>query len=261
MIWTSRKRSGLTIIRFKETSARFVERFRKVHSIERENFQKNTRGPGRDWQRSHDYQARSCMARSMDVKWVKPLRMKRNRNGQKKNRSSTKLQDRGIYFIDPDDKTQKFSQMRWRKLERPMAPAMPCKRQTSIVKVNAKPKIGNARSSKQCKVVKWNLMNRRGNERYHCNPKFTKIGLQEKDFLYDSVKIWVHKFIPMPQAMKIPDAKMQWTRSGRSSTQFQRGFWKKKSRARRRLFWKYKETKKKSTFLHGSTYIISRMRS
>ena len=67
---------------------------------------------------------------------------------------------RGIYFIDPDDK--EFSEIlknARRKLERPMAPAMQCKRtdkqHPSIVKANAKPKIGNEKTFKTmygCKV-------------------------------------------------------------------------------------------------------------
>ena len=40
-------------------------------------------------------------------KFVKPLRIEKNRDGQKKNRSSTMLEDRGIYFIGPDDEEYK----------------------------------------------------------------------------------------------------------------------------------------------------------
>ena len=33
----------------------------------------------------------------------------------------------------------------------------------------------------------------------------------------------VHKFIPMPQAMKIPVAKQRWTRNGKNWRKFRRG--------------------------------------
>ena len=74
-----------------------------------------------------------------------------------------------------------------------------------------------------------------------------------------------HKFIPMPQAMKIPDAKAavdkKWkTSNGKSSKRFQHGSWTK-SKARRRLFWRHRKTKTKSTLLHWRTYVISKMRS
>ena len=57
---------------------------------------------------------------------------------------------RGIYVIDPDDKeyseTLKITR---RKLERPMVPAMPCKRnQSSTTKVAAVPRIGSEKKSK-----------------------------------------------------------------------------------------------------------------
>ena len=52
----------------------------------------------------------------------------------------------GIYFSDPDDR--KYSDIlrnARRKMQRPMAPAMPCRRMVhpSIPKVMAKPKIGD----------------------------------------------------------------------------------------------------------------------
>ena len=55
---------------------------------------------------------------------------------------------RRINFVDPDDQdfTETLKNAR-RKLERPMAPAMPCKT-PSIVKTSAKPKIGNEKEFK-----------------------------------------------------------------------------------------------------------------
>ena len=57
----------------------------------------------------------------------------------------------------------------------------------------------------------------------------------------------VHKFIPMPQAMKIPDAKQQWTKDGRNLRQFQHGIWKK-SRAKKVVILEEQRDKKKVHF-------------
>ena len=82
-------------------------------------------------------------------KSVKPLRIEKNRNGQKRNRSSTMLDDSEecISLIQTTEYSEILKNAR-RKLERPVAPAMPCKRHPSIVKTRAKPKIGNEKEFK-----------------------------------------------------------------------------------------------------------------
>ena len=62
------------------------------------------------------------------------------------------------------------------------------------------------RSSKQCMVAWWNLTSLRGSEQNFCSPEHMKIALLGKDLRSCHYNL-VHKFIPMPQAMKIPDAK------------------------------------------------------
>ena len=85
--------------------------------------------------------------------WMKIGKAAQNREKQEWAKEKPKLDTarrlRGIYFRDPDDEEYKeiFKNAR-RKMERPMTPAMPCKRQTSIAKANAKPKIGNEKESK-----------------------------------------------------------------------------------------------------------------
>ena len=72
-------------------------------------------------------------------KLVKPLKIEKNKNGQKKEPkldNARKL--KGIHFIDPDDREySEILKNARRKLERPMAPAMPCKRMVhpSVTKV------------------------------------------------------------------------------------------------------------------------------
>ena len=134
---------------------------------------------------------------------------------------------------------QKFSNNARRKLERFMAPAMPCKRQPSITKVVAKPEFRSEKSSKTvygCKVQSPESTRQRAES---SQSKNHEDHIARKRFTSMSHYHLVHKFIPMPQEMKIPDAKSRkWIKNGKNS-------WEK-SRARRRFFWKHKETKKES---------------
>ena len=61
---------------------------------------------------------------------------------------------KGNYFIDPDDEecTEILKNAK-RKLERLVAPTMPCKRQTSITKVLAKPEIASEKNSRTMHVA------------------------------------------------------------------------------------------------------------
>ena len=83
------------------------------------------------------------------LKLVRPLRIEKNKNGRKKSQSSTTLGDRGIYLIDPDDEEYKeILKNTKRKLERPMAPAMPCERApNSITKVFPKSEIASEKTN------------------------------------------------------------------------------------------------------------------
>ena len=84
-----------------------------------------------------------------------------------------------------------------------MAPAMLCKRKAQTSSTNLHPK----RFQKRFMAVWWKLMNPQGREwilRYLQN---TKITLQAKVSTSMTHYNLVHKFIPMPQAMNIPDAK------------------------------------------------------
>ena len=132
-----------------------------------------------------------------------------------------------------------------------MAPAMPCERPpNSITKVTAKRKIASEKNSKTvygCIVDSHEST--RQTSGIFSTPQIMKITLQVEGCTSMSHYNLAHKFIPMPQAMKIPDAK---SRSGhgmekvRDDPSIEFG---QKSRAERRLFWKHKETKRKSILL------------
>ena len=76
--------------------------------------------------------------------------------------------------------------------------------------------------------------------------QFMKIALQETTSLtrYNLV----HKFIPEPQAMKLPVAEAARDKEWKNSRLSQHGIWRK-SKARRSLFWKHKR-QKEDPFFH-----------
>ena len=92
-----------------------------------------------------------------------------------------------------------------------MAPAMPCKRMDNqhncLTKVKAEPKDGKENSFflKKCMVALWNATNPRDSEQNLCSQKIMKTS--GKGFTSMTHYNLVHKFLPMLQAMKIPNAK------------------------------------------------------
>ena len=97
----------------------------------------------------------------------------------------------------------------------------------------------------------WNLFSTHKTQRSHCRQRIyfddsSQFGTQVSSCATSDENLWMQK--------------LQWTRNGKSSRKFQRGKWKK-SKARRRLFSKHKETKGESIFLHWWTIVISRTRS
>ena len=79
--------------------------------------------------------------------------------------------------------------------------------------------------------------------------KIPKITLRKKGFNLLSHYDLAHKFVPMPQAMKIPDAKAA-VDPERERLETVPAWDLETSKTRRRFFWKHKEDKIKSTLLH-----------
>ena len=108
---------------------------------------------------------------------------------------------RGIYFIDPEDKEYKETIKNARKkLETSVAPAMPCK----IMK-NCGSGGSDKNKTKLACILEANESTRMrmGNSEPH-NHEDHIAGKGENSLQHYDL---VHKFIPMPQAMKIPAAK------------------------------------------------------
>ena len=109
---------------------------------------------------------------------------------------------RGIYFIDPEDKEFKETTKNARKkLETPVAPAMPCK----IMKNNCGSGASNEIKTRLACILEADESTRMriGNSIPHHHQDHIA-GKGENSLQHYNL---VHKFIPMPQAMKIPAAK------------------------------------------------------
>ena len=144
--------------------------------------------------------------------WTKIGKAAQNREKQEWAKTKTKLDNarrlRGIFFIDPDDEEFKeIVKNAKRKLEIRMAPAMPCKRPPSITKVVAKPEFGSENTANTvygCTVESHESTRQRAESSQFKNHEDHIAG---KGFAPMPHYNLSHKFIPMPQAMKIPDAK------------------------------------------------------
>ena len=142
--------------------------------------------------------------------WIKIGRnaklMERHKWSDQKPKLDNARRLRGIYFSDVEDKEFKETIRNARKkLETPMAPAMPCK-------ICKKSKIDETRTSKTndfkskfaCILEASESTRMRMKEsppNYH---EDHIAGRADNSLQHDNL---VHKFIPMPQAMKIPAAK------------------------------------------------------
>ena len=110
-------------------------------------------------------------------KLVKPVRIERSKNGQKRSRSSTMLEDseRFTSSIQMMKNTEKSSKMRG-ETGKPMAPAMPCKDYfTASRKWVATPEVGSEKSSETVSGCAVESHNPWGNGRNLLNPKIMKI--------------------------------------------------------------------------------------
>ena len=111
---------------------------------------------------------------------------------------------RGIYFIDPEDKEFKETiENARKKLETPVAPAMPCK----ISKKNQN--CGNGDESNKTKSKHACILEASESTRLRMGESLPNhhedhiAGKGDNSLPHYNL---VHKFIPMPQAMKIPAA-------------------------------------------------------
>ena len=112
---------------------------------------------------------------------------------------------RGIYFIDPEDKEfmETIKNAR-KKLETPMAPALPCKTSKKNKNGETRSKTNDFKSKFAC-ILEASEFTRLRMEA--SLPKYHEDHIAGKGDNSLQRYNLVHKFIPMPQAMKIPAAK------------------------------------------------------
>ena len=133
---------------------------------------------------------------------------------------------RGIYFIDPEDMEFKETIKNARKmLETSVAPAMPCK----IMK-NCGSGASNKIKTKLARILEADESTRMrmGNSIPHHHQDHIA-GKGENSLQHHNL---VHKFIPMPQAMKIPAAKAAVDKEWEKLEKFRRGT-RRKSKVKR----------------------------
>ena len=146
-----------------------------------------------------DIQARSFKARTLD-ETGKTCKAK-GRNPKLDNARIL----RGICFIDPEDKEFKETiKNAHKKLETPMAPAMPCKTSKQSKHGETRSKTSDFNSKFAC-ILEASESTRLCME--ESLPKYHEDHVAGKGNNSRQHYNLVHKFIPMPQAMKIPAAK------------------------------------------------------
>ena len=111
---------------------------------------------------------------------------------------------RGIFFIEPDDEEFKLAmKAARRKLEVPMPAAMPCKIPTKSIGETHR-NIGKRKTKDACVVDADESTRPRLEGAGHRSHQDHVTAKGMNSVTHYSL---VHKFIPMPQALKIPDAK------------------------------------------------------
>ena len=141
--------------------------------------------------------------------WTKFGRNAKLREKQKWSHEKPKLDNarklRGIYFIHPEDKEFKETIKNARKkLETPMAPAMPCKTCKNSKNGETHSKTNDFKSKFACILEASESTRLRMGESL---PNYHDDHISGKGSNSPQHYNLVHKFIPMPQAMKIPAAK------------------------------------------------------
>ena len=144
------------------------------------------------------------LARNWKRQWL-PLCLARQEWAIEKPKFDNARRLRGIYFIDPEDmEFKKIIKNARRKLETPMAPAMPCKTCKKSKHGETRSKTNDFKSKFAC------ILEASESTRMRMKESLPKLhedhiaGKGDNSLLHYNL---VHKFILMPQAMKIPAAK------------------------------------------------------
>ena len=123
---------------------------------------------------------------------------------------------RGIYFVDPLDKEFKETiKNAGKKLETPMAPAMPCK-------TSKKCKHGETRGKTNLRVS-WKPVNPEGCLWKNLYRIIMRTILQERETIHCNIIIWYTNLFLCLKSLRFPQQKQQWIKNGRNWKRFRRG--------------------------------------
>ena len=138
--------------------------------------------------RQRNIQARSFMARNLDEIGKKCQAEGEQKWSHEKPKLDNARKLRGIYFIDPEDKEFKETiKNACKKLETPMAPAMPCK---TSKKVSMRRPVANPMRSNQNLRVFWKPVNPQDCVWENHYRIIMRTILQEKETIHYSSIIW-----------------------------------------------------------------------
>ena len=159
---------------------------------------------------------------------------------------------RGIYFIDPKDKEVKETiKNAHKKLETPVALAMPCK----IIKSN---KNCGSGASNKIKTKLACILEASESTRLRMGDNcqiIMKTILQEKEIIHNSIIIWYTNFFLCLKPWNSQQQRQQRTRNGKNWRKFRRGTWQK-SEAKKRWSMKHGRRTQKFMLLHWWTLVI-----
>ena len=132
---------------------------------------------------------------------------------------------RGIYFIEPEDEEfQEIIKSSWRHLEVPAALAVPCKRMNGRKYGATRSKTNDFKSKFACILEASESTRMRMEESL---PKYHEdhiTGRRSHSLQHYNL---AHKLTPMPEAMKIPEAKAAAHKELENVRKFRRGIWRK----------------------------------
>ena len=123
---------------------------------------------------------------------------------------------RGIYFIDPDKEFKETIKNARKKLEKSVAPAMPCK----IMKNYGSGGSDKNKTKLACILEADESTRMRMGIRYRI---ITKTILQEKVKIHYSTTIWFINLFLCLKPLKFQQQRQQWTRNGNIWSKFRRG--------------------------------------
>ena len=152
-----------------------------------------------------DIQARLFMARTLDEIGKKCQAEEKHKWASEKPKLDNARRLRGIHFIDPEDKEFKETiKNARRKLETPVAPAMPCKISKNNQNWVTRGKSNEIKSKLAC------ILEASGSTRLRVGeslPNHHEDHIVGKETIHCSVTTWYTNLFLMPQAMKIPAAR------------------------------------------------------